>query len=127
MKLPTTFHVDLSDRLMLLRKMDPSRKWDLLDDRRFCRCCHKFISGRQIEIIRNYAERVRLACPTNNCSSTVEDWVYPHEIALPPDSSGRRVIRVVDKHGESFVVCGKQHTYSRRRPTERIVVESTAA
>jgi len=107
--------------------MDALRKWDSLDDRRFCRCCHKFISGRQIEMKRNYAGRVSLACPSSDCSSTVEDWVYPNEIAQPPDSWGRRVIRVVDKNGETFVACGKQHTYSRRRPTERIILRSTAA
>ena len=127
MKVPTVFHVDLSDRLMLLRKIDPLRKWVSLDDRRFCRCCHKFISGRQIEIKPGYTHRARLACPTSNCSSTVEDWVYPNEIAQPPDSWGRRVIRVVDKQGETFVVGGRQHTYSRRRPTERIVLGSNAA
>jgi hypothetical protein len=127
MKTPTMFHVDLADRLILLRKMDPLRKWDSLDDRRFCRCCHKFVTGRQIEILPLSGERVRLACPTRDCSSTVEDWVYPNEIAQPPDSWGRRAIRVVDKNGETFVVCGKQHTYSRRRPTERIVLGSTAA
>ena len=129
MKMPAVFHVDLADRLILLRKMDPSRKWESLDDRRFCRCCHKFISGRQIEVTRDLkaGRQVRLACPTNDCPSTVQDWVYSNEVALPPDAWGRRVIRVIDKTGEKFVVCGKQHPYSRRRHTQRIILDSESA
>ena len=129
MKTPTIFHVDLADRLSLFRRMDPLRRWDSLDDRRFCRCCHKFISGRQIEVTRkvNSGQEVRLACPTEDCSSTVQDWVYPDEVALPPDSWGRRVIRVIDKTGENFIVCGKRHPYSRRRHTQRIILDSESA
>ena len=52
---------------------------------------------------------VRLVCPTIYCSSTVRDWVYPNEIAQPPDAWGRRVLRVVDKSGESLIACEKPY------------------
>lgn len=126
MKMPAMFHVDAADRLMLLRKMDPLRKWDSLDDSRFCRRCHKFITGRQIEIVP-HAQRLRLTCPTTDCSSIIADWVYPNEVAQPPASWGRRAIRAVDKNGETFVLCGRQYTYSRQRPTKRIVLGPAAA
>jgi hypothetical protein len=113
MKIAPSLRLDSAARLILLRQLDPLRKWESLDDRRFCRCCHKFISGRQIEVTSASGKPLRLVCPTTDCSSTVRDWVYPNEIAQPPDSWGRRVLRVVDKSGESFIACEKP--YSRRR------------
>ena len=129
MKIVSPPHLDLSDRLILLRRLDSLRNWESLDEQRFCRCCHKFISGRQIEVIKGAppAEELRPVCPTNNCSATPQDWVYPNEIAQPPDAWGRRVIRVVDKNGERFIVCGKTRTYSRRRLSRRSVLGSTTA
>ena len=118
-----------ADRLILLRRLDRFRKWLSLDDQRFCRCCHKFISGRQIEVIDATAqdESLHVSCPTTDCPSNVEDWVYPNEIAQPPDKWGRRVIRVVDRDGERFIGCGKPHSYSRRRLSQRFVFGSTTA
>jgi hypothetical protein len=118
--------LDPADRLIVLRRLDRFRKWQSLDDRRFCRCCHKLISGRQIEVVEvidasAQDEPWRLACPTTDCPSSVEDWVYPNEIAQPPDKWGRRVIRVVDMDGERFIFCGKSHGYSRRRLSQRYV------
>lgn len=124
-KMASPVRLDPADRLILLRRLDRFRKWQSLDDRRFCRCCHKLISGRQIEVIDVTApEAWRLACPTTHCPSNLEDWVYPNEIAQPPDKWGRRVIRVVDTNGERFIVCGKSRRYSRQR---RLVVGSRTA
>src|SRR6266550_4674612 len=67
------------------------RKWESLDDQRFCRCCHKFISGRQIEVSSTPGKPLRLVCPTTDCSATVLDLVYPNEVA-PPHARGRRVL-----------------------------------
>jgi len=121
--------LDPADRLILFRRLDRFRKWQSLDDRRFCRCCHKLISGRQIEVIDPTAqdEAMRLVCPTTDCPSNVEDWVYPNEIAQPPDKWGRRVIRVVDSDGERFVVCGKSHGSYRRRLSQRFAFGSRTA
>jgi len=113
MKIAHSLRLDSARRLTLLRQLDPLRKWESLDDQRFCRCCHKFISGRQVEVISASRKPLRLVCPTTGCSSSVRDWAYPNEIAQPPDAWGRRVLRVIDKSGESFVACEKPH--SRRR------------
>ena len=103
-----------ADRFVLLRRLDRLRKWQSLDDRRFCRCCHKFISGRQIEVIEK-EDVFHLACPTTDCSSEVEDWVYPDEVAQPPDRWGHRLVRVIDNDGQRFIVSGESQVYSRRR------------
>ena len=64
------------DRLEILRAADAYRKWSSLDDRRICTVCNKFITGRQIEIRRDQRGRFLLHCPTENCTSTTQDWFY---------------------------------------------------
>jgi len=125
MKTAPGVHLRLAERLILLRELDPLRKWESLDDQRFCRCCHKFISGRQIEVRPAPGKTLRLVCPTSDCSATVRDWVYPNEIAQPPDASGGRVLRVIDKSGERFIACEK--SYSRRRASQRFEIGSRTA
>lgn len=126
-KMTSPVRLDLADRLIVLRRLDRFRKWRSLDDQRFCRCCHKFISGRQIEVIEGSKdEDFHLACPTTDCSSSMEDWVYPDEIVQPPDR-WRRVVRVVDKDGERFIVCVKSQAYSRRRLSQQVVFGSRTA
>jgi len=119
MKIAPPLRFAPSDRLILLSRLDSLRKWKSLDDLRFCRGCHKFISGRRIEVIkeRTPGKQLRLVCPTEGCFSSAEDWAYPNEIAQPPDRWGRRAIRVIDKNGERFIPCGKRHAYSRQEPS----------
>ena len=118
-------HLSLAERLIALRELDPLRKRESLDDQRFCRCCHKFITGRQIEVRPAPRKTLRLVCPTSDCFATVRDWVYRNEIAQPPDASGGRALRVIDKSGESFVTCEK--SYSRRRASQRFGIGSRTA
>jgi hypothetical protein len=66
---------------------------------RFCRCCRKFIKGRQIEVLHND----QLACPTQDCRATPDQWVYPNEIAQALDRSGRRVFRGVAKRAAKLI------------------------
>jgi hypothetical protein len=126
----TTWPVRLDPvfRLIVLRRLDRFRKWRSLDDQRFCRCCHKFISGRETLLdATDQSGPLHLACPTPDCPSNVEDWVYPNEIGQPPDKRGRRAIRVVDSDGERIVRCGKSHAYSRRRLSQRFRFGSRTA
>src|SRR5207248_9974437 len=102
MKTPPGLRLSLTERLILLRELDPLRKWESLDDQRFCRCCHKYITGRQIEVSPPPRKTLRLVCPTTDCAATIRDWVYPNEIAQPAHASGRRVLRVIDRRGESL-------------------------
>jgi hypothetical protein len=109
--------------------LDSLPKWESLDDQRFCRGCHKFNSGRQIEVIQGTRpnKQLRLVCPTDGCFSSTEDWAYPNEIANPPDRWGRRAVHVMDNNGERFIVCGKRYGYSRRHPFQRLARPSTPA
>ena len=60
------------DKLDALRKGDPGRAWESLDDGRSCRICGKTFSGRQIEV--DPAGSGRLHCPTAGCSGSPRDW-----------------------------------------------------
>ena len=86
-------HVTPEDRLDILRAADSRRKWASLDDRRICTCCNKFITGRQIEIVRDQRGRFLLRCPTPGCTATVEDWFYQRNGAVieADSAAGRQV------------------------------------
>jgi hypothetical protein len=65
------------DRLSILRAEDQFRRWNSLDDERFCILCEKKFNGRQIEI-RSFANgKLELHCPTEACDSGPHQWVYP--------------------------------------------------
>ena len=83
MKTQTPLKLNASDRLLILRRLDHLRKWASLDDKRYCVCCGKIITGRQIEAVGGTRPLgpLRLLCPTENCVSTCEDWVYVHQAA----------------------------------------------
>jgi hypothetical protein len=72
-----TAHVNLDDRLSILRERDRFRKWESLDDQRVCNVCERKFKGRQIEIRRFPGGRCKLYCPTLGCSSGPHQWVYP--------------------------------------------------
>ena len=64
------------ERLEILRMADNDRVWNAIDDERVCLHCKKIITGRQIAIRRNQSGGVQLHCPTRDCVSTVDDWLY---------------------------------------------------
>ena len=75
------FEIEPNEKLRWLRRLDGTRRWQFLDDRRCCRCCGKSFTGRQLEIVGGTRPHgpLRLTCPTRNCSSTPADWLYLHE------------------------------------------------
>ena len=70
-------HLQLDDRLLILRETDHLRQWSSLDDKRVCIVCDKKFSGRQVEIIRSRTGRYQVHCPTAGCSAGPSQWVYP--------------------------------------------------
>jgi hypothetical protein len=95
--------IEPDEKLRWLRRLDGTRRWQFLDDRRCCRCCGKLFTGRQIEIVGGTRPHgpLRLTCPTRNCSSTPADWLYLHEtpgrVWQPLDLPIPTVTRVVRK------------------------------
>jgi hypothetical protein len=83
-------HLDLEERLDILRRADCIRKWDSLDDRRICVICERVFTGRQIEIHRDHRGRYKLECPTEGCPSFVAHWFYVGNAA---HAAATRVLR----------------------------------
>jgi hypothetical protein len=69
-------HLDLDDRLSVLRAEDRFRDWRSLDDERFCIICKRKFNGRQVEIHRIGNRKYELRCPTEGCNSRTHLWIY---------------------------------------------------
>src|SRR5436190_21356657 len=74
-------HINLDDRLSILRVEDPSRSWNSLDDQRLCVLCGRKFKGRQVDIRRLPRGKLKLCCPTLGCLSTPQQW----RSAVPSD------------------------------------------
>lgn len=86
-----------NDRLEILRAIDTDRVWNALDEERYCLRCKKTITGRQIVIRRDQPGRFMLHCPTPDCASTVEDWLYLTHISfrrVPPPAEVKPVVEM---------------------------------
>ena len=119
--------VEAEDKLRWLRRLDRSREWESMDDRRSCRCCGKTFTGRQLQVVggtRGHGP-VRFVCATPNCLSTPADWHYPHESRAAAKRSGLRfrrpqVIRI--KYARRVLGRGKQRatwTWKLRHALQR--------
>ena len=67
------------EKLELLRRLDQFRRWQSLDEKRYCLVCGELISGRQIQVDGGTRANgpLRLSCPTEMCNSIPMDWVLP--------------------------------------------------
>lgn len=78
--------IELSDteKLELLRRLDRYRKWQSLDEKRYCLACGQIIDGHDILVVGGTRGTgpLRLICPTRNCHSIPMDWVIPTEEVL---------------------------------------------
>lgn len=80
------FPIELSpaDKLQVLQRLDQFRKWQSLDEKRYCLICSKVISGRDIYVVGGTRGTgpLRLVCPTRGCHSIPMDWVLPTDEVL---------------------------------------------
>src|SRR4029078_12586865 len=81
-------HLNLDDRLSILRVNDSLRNWNSLDDQRICVLCERKFKGRQGDLRRSPGGNFKLSCPTLGCVSTPQQW---HYTMLPVSShSGKK-------------------------------------
>ena len=73
--------IELSDvdKYVLLQRLDRYRKWNSLNDKRYCLACGQVIDGREILVVGGTRGTgpLRLICPTRGCHSIPMDWVVP--------------------------------------------------
>jgi len=73
-----------SDKLDTLRRLDQFRKWQALDDQRYCLCCGNLLTGRDIQVVGGTrgAGPLRAICPTERCNAIPMDWALPTDEVL---------------------------------------------
>lgn len=73
-----------NEKLHILRRHDVYRRWQSLDEKRYCLVCGEFITGREIRVFRRKAgnESRHVACPTKCCNATPIEWVWPTDDVL---------------------------------------------
>jgi hypothetical protein len=84
MPLLAPIELSASERLEILQRLDRYRKWQSLDDKRYCLACGHLIKGHEILVVGGTrgAGALRLICPTRNCHSIPMDWVLPTDEVL---------------------------------------------
>jgi len=67
------------DKLAALQRLDQFRKWRSLDEKRFCLCCSKIITGHDIQVVGGTrgTGALRIICPTELCQAIPMDWILP--------------------------------------------------
>src|ERR1700745_1913654 len=80
-------HINLDDRLSILREDDTSRSWNSLDDQRVCVLCGRKFKGRQVDLRRLPGGKFKLCCPTLGCPSTPHQW---HHATVPVASGAAK-------------------------------------
>lgn len=78
-----------SDKLDTLRRLDQFRKWQGLDDQRYCLCCGNLLTGRDIQVVGGTrgAGPLRAVCPTERCNAIPMDWALPTDEVLSKEST----------------------------------------
>lgn len=73
-----------AEKLEILQQLDRYRKWQSLDEKRYCLACGHIIDGRGILVVGGTRGTgpLRLICPTQRCHAIPMDWAIPSEQVL---------------------------------------------
>jgi hypothetical protein len=127
MTLVSTVTLSDQEKLDTLRRLDQFRKWDSLDEKRYCLVCGEIITGRQINIIgATHANGpLRIVCPTAHCDAVPMEWVQPTDdvlIKIAMIEFERHWLNQVIRAGRAMQSLNKKtigNKISRTRPTRR--------
>ena len=84
--MPLLAPIELSgpEKLEILQRLDRYRKWQSLDNKRYCLACGQLMEGHDILVVGGTRGTgpLRLICPTRGCHSIPMDWVLPTDEVL---------------------------------------------
>ena len=84
--MPLLAPIELSgaEKLEILQRLDRYRKWQSLDDKRYCLACGHIIEGRDVLVVGGTRGTgpLRLVCSTRGCHSIPMDWIIPTDEVL---------------------------------------------
>jgi hypothetical protein len=69
-------HINLEDRLSILRVGHAFRSWNSLEDQRVRVLCRRKLKGLQVDIRRLPGGKFKLCCPTLGWLCTPHQWRY---------------------------------------------------
>jgi hypothetical protein len=84
MTLLSSIRLSDEEKLNVLRRLDPFRRWHSLDEKRYCLVCGEIFTGREIQVIESTdgGAPLRVICPTERCHAIPMEWVPPTEDVL---------------------------------------------
>jgi hypothetical protein len=84
MSILAPIELPVAEKLELLQRLDRFRKWQSLDEKRYCLACGRIIEGHDILIVGGTRGTwpLRLICPSRGCHSIPMDWVIPTDEVL---------------------------------------------
>ena len=84
MSLLAPIELSRAEKLDVLLRLDRYRKWQSLDEKRYCLACGQIIDGHEVLVIGGTRGTgpLRLICPTRGCHSIPMDWVIPTDEVL---------------------------------------------
>jgi hypothetical protein len=84
MQLLAPIELSGAEKLEILQRLDRYRKWQSLEEKRYCLACAQIIEGRDIMVVGGTRGTgpLRLVCPTRGCHSIPMDWVIPTDEVL---------------------------------------------
>jgi hypothetical protein len=73
-----------AEKLEILQRLDRHRKWQSLDEKRYCLACGQIIDGHGVLVVGGTRGTgpLRLICPSRGCHSIPMDWVIPTDEVL---------------------------------------------
>jgi hypothetical protein len=110
--------IDLSggEKLDVLQRLDRYRKWQSLDEKRYCLACGRVINGHEIQLVGGTRGTgpLRLICSTRGCHSIPMDWVIPTD----------KVIARMSVFYREQATCNEQQLRDRERNCVRYYANS---
>lgn len=84
MALLAPIELSSAEKLDVLQRLDRYRKWQSLDDKRYCLACGHVIDGHDIQMVGGTRGTgpLRAICATRGCHSIPMDWVIPTDQVL---------------------------------------------
>ena len=96
-------------KLEMLQRLDRFRKWQSLNDKRYCLTCSQMIDGHGILVVGGTRGTgpLRLICPSERCHSIPMDWVLPTDqvlarLALSQNDNSLVQTTAIEPAGDKF-------------------------
>ena len=84
MQLLAPIELSGAEKFEILQRLDRYRKWQSLEEKRYCLACGNVITGHEIDVVGGTRGTgpLRVVCSTPRCHAIPMDWVLPSNQVL---------------------------------------------